>query len=176
MHLPGLGAMTLDEGSDWLCSAPLPIAMLDGALCAIALEGYQDDPHPEDFHAAIAAFLSAGPQVLQAAQGHIFAYYRDVSARQAAAGGAVVAIASPGDLWRHIGFGDEAIVERRDPDQRDVYLSLSCDCDWEGEHGLLIVLKNGDTVCKVGPYDGHLSNADAYGDDSLEHVVYRSLA
>lgn len=176
MHIPGLGQLALDEGSDWLCSAPLPVRMLDGTICEIALDGYGDDPHPEDFHAAIAAFLSNGPEVLKAAQEHIFAYYRDVSSRQHGSDDGVVLIDTPADVWRHIQFGAEPLVERRDPDDRDVYISIECNCDWEAEHGLQIVIRNGTAVSKVGPYNGHLSNADAYADDSLAQLVYHPLA
>jgi hypothetical protein len=30
-------------------------------------------------------------------------------------------------------------------------------------------------VNKVGEYDGHCTNADAYGDESLEDVVYKPV-
>jgi hypothetical protein len=56
-----------------------------------------------------------------------------------------------------------------------MYASLECNCDWEEEHGLLIVFKEGREVSKIGPYDGHLTHSDAYGDPALEDVVYRSL-
>ncbi|NHZ41702.1 DUF6985 domain-containing protein [Massilia aquatica] len=176
MNIPGLGEMTLDEGTDWLCSEPIAVRMLDDAICEIVLEGYEDDPHQEDFHTAITAFLSGGPEVLKAAQAHIFQYYRDVSSRQSAADEGFVAIDTPADVWRHIQFGAEPMVERGDPDERDVYISITCNCDWEREHGLQIVLRNGDTVCKIGPFDGHVTNADAFDDDSLKQVIYRSLA
>jgi hypothetical protein len=42
----------------------------------------------------------------------------------------------------------------------------------EPEHGLQVVFQNGLRVNKVGPYDGHLTNSDAYGDDNLEQAVY----
>ncbi len=167
--------MTLDGGTDWLCSEPIPIRMLGNTSYEVVIDGYEGDPHPEDFHAAIAAFLANGPEVLEAAQGHIFQYYRDVSSRQTPTDEDFVVIESPADVWRHIQFGIEPMVERRDPDERDVYISISCNCDWEREHGLQIVLRNGAAVCKIGPYDGHVTNADAFDDDSLKDVIYRSL-
>ena len=45
-------------------------------------------------------------------------------------------------------------------------------CGWEEEHGLQLVLKNGLKVNKLGGYDGHLTNSDAFDDESLEHVIY----
>ena len=52
--------------------------------------------------------------------------------------------------------------------------SVECECEWEWEpeHGLQFVLKNGETVIKVGPYDGHLTHSDADADDSLENIIY----
>jgi len=49
--------------------------------------------------------------------------------------------------------------------------TIECGCNWEREHGLQIVLREGLSVTKLGPYDGHLTNADS----SLESVVYRSM-
>jgi hypothetical protein len=43
-----------------------------------------------------------------------------------------------------------------------------CGCDWEEEHGLQIVLRNGVRVNKVDGYDGHLTNSDAFADDGPE--------
>ena len=53
-----------------------------------------------------------------------------------------------------------------------VYISLACSCEWEQEHGLQIVFKQGLYINKVGPYNGHLTNSDAYGNDKLENVIY----
>jgi hypothetical protein len=83
------------------------------------------------------------------------------------------AIKEPKDIWEHVNLGDEALVGRRARGDRGVYISLECECDWEEEHGLQIVFKHGLKINKVGPYDGHLTNSDAYGDESLEDVIYR---
>jgi hypothetical protein len=80
-----------------------------------------------------------------------------------AAGGYRVDIADPRDVWNHVQFGDALTVGRRD-DDGFVYISLESDCDWKPEHGLQMVFVNGRRVNKVGPYDGHFTNADAYGD------------
>jgi hypothetical protein len=45
-------------------------------------------------------------------------------------------------------------------------------CDWEVEHGMQLVLRDGRTVSKVSPYDGHLTNADAFADPKLVGVIY----
>ena len=53
-----------------------------------------------------------------------------------------------------------------------MYISLECECEWEIEHGLQIVFKDGLRINKVGSFDDHVTNADAYGDPRLEDVVY----
>ena len=82
-------------------------------------------------------------------------------------------IDSPKDVWKHIQFGDEAMVIRRPYHDKGIYISLECNCDWEEEHGLQIVFKNGLKVNKIGPYDGHCTNVDAYANKSLEDVIYK---
>ncbi|MFH1924503.1 MAG: hypothetical protein ABIP48_32020, partial [Planctomycetota bacterium] len=82
-------------------------------------------------------------------------------------------IADPHDLWNHVRLGKEIYIERRNHGDRKLYATIECGCDWEREHGLQIVLREGLSVTKLGPYDGHLTNSDAYADPSLELVVYR---
>lgn len=61
---------------------------------------------------------------------------------------------------------------RRAYGDKGIYVSLECSCDWEPEHGLQIVFKDGKRVNKISSYDGHLTNSDAYADDDLEDVIF----
>lgn len=81
-------------------------------------------------------------------------------------------IKSADELWQHVQLGSKAMVRRRRHRDKCVYIPVECGCDWEVEHGLQIVLKNGLKVNKLGGYDGHLSNSDAFADNSLENVIY----
>ena len=172
MHVPGLGEVTQDEGfDDWLRSEPVPVPMFGGQPCRIVLEGYADDPDQDAFHAAVANLLAATPAVLRAADEPLFRYYKDFEEYWVGDGHAP--IASADELWRHVRLGDEPMVSRRPHGDRGVYVSVECGCDWEEEHGLQLVFKGGLRVTKLGGYDGHLSNADAFADGSLEDVVYR---
>lgn len=53
----------------------------------------------------------------------------------------------------------------------DFYCQFTGGCDWEEEHGVLISFKDGKTIARVGDY-GHVSNADAYADTSMDKYVY----
>lgn len=167
IEIPGLGPVVHDEEFDWLHSDPIAVKVLGGKECSVVVEGYLDDEHKEQFHEAIANFLSIDDSVLKAAEPHLYAYYQDH--REYCED---LSIEKPGDVWDHIRFGREPMVTRRHGGDNGVYVSLECGCAWEQEHGLQIVFKNGLRVNKVGPYDGHLTRSDAYGDEALEDVIY----
>jgi hypothetical protein len=173
MNIPGLGPVVEDQRFGWYYSAALPLALLNGQPCQVVLDGYAKDRFPEQFHAAIANLLACSFSVLRAAEPYVFQYYEDVNVNWNPSDKEFVRIGSPSEVWQHVRFGTKAMVRRRGRGDRGVYVSLECGCDWEPEHGLQIVLKNGSIVTKVGPYDGHLTNAEAYADESLENVVYR---
>lgn len=175
MQIPGLGPVVADADLGWYRSDPIPVPVLNGASCRFVVDGYDGDPSPEDFHAAIRAFLALDRSALTGAAPSIFDYYRDVMADVVAAGDddRYVAIEGSDQVLDHVRFGVEPTVVRDAYGDRHVYISLECECDWEPEHGLQIVFRDGAVVTKVGPYDGHLTNSAAYADDTLDGVVYR---
>jgi hypothetical protein len=140
------------------------------------LEGYDEEPNKNDYNLAIANFMSITPLALKEVETHLFQYYLDMKSSWTPSDGEFVSIDSPGEIWDHIQSGDEPVVCRREDGDEGIYVSVEGDCDWEVEHGLQIVFKEGKKVCKVGPYDGHLTNSDAFNDESLENVIYRPLA
>lgn len=173
MEIPGLGPVTRDDELGWYYSEPIALPVLSGEVLRIVVDGYDDDPNPEDFHAAIRNFLSADPRVLDEAEPHIYRYYQDCNAVWERDDEEYIAIDAPSDVWRHIWFRTEPVVSRRAYGDKRVYVSLECECEWEPEHGLQIVFKEGLKVNKVGSFDGHLTNSDAYADPRLEDVIYR---
>jgi hypothetical protein len=69
LEVPGLGVVTRSGDAGHLSKA-VPVPAL-GRRCRVALEEYENDPHPEDFHAAIANLLSRDRAVLTAAGRHV---------------------------------------------------------------------------------------------------------
>lgn len=173
MNVPVLGEVTKDDRFGWLYSRELPIAVLGGQMCRVVLSGYEEDAQKQDFHEAITNFLGAPESVLRAATPHVVQYCQDMNSLWAVDDPEYVRIEAPEDVWRHVQLGREPIISRRGYGDRSVYVSIECECEWEPEHGLQIVFKNGAALNKVGPYDGHVTNSDAYADDSLEHVIYK---
>jgi hypothetical protein len=175
MNIPGLNEVKKDERFGWYSSKPLSLKLLKGKECCIVIEGYDEDDRKEDFHSTIASLLAADPSELTAAEEFIFHYYEDMNRFWSPSDPEFLAIKSPKDVWNHIQLGDQPIISRRGYGDKEIYISIEGNCDWEVEHGLQIVFKAGVKVCKVGPYDGHLTNSDAYADPSLENVIYRAI-
>lgn len=169
--IPMLGELDEDD-DDWLRSQPVVVGVLGGAEFEFILEGYENDEAKDDFHQAIRNFLTLDSAALTQEQGALFDYYQDCIAHLAP-GEDPLELIDAASIWQHVRFGYEILVTRRPHGDKQVYISLGGGCDWECEHGLQLVFKQGRLINKLGPYDGHLSNADAYDDDKLEHVVYR---
>jgi hypothetical protein len=142
------------------------------------LQDFEKDPQPDEFRAAVRNALDAKPAILRAAEPHVVQYCMDALAQYDDDDRPALVLEKPGDVWSHVQFGDEFIVRRRTAGEAEhgVYLSLTCKCDWEPEHGLQLVLRDGRAITKIGEYDGHLTNADASGNPALTDVVYRGCS
>lgn len=171
MHIPILGDLIEDTDSGWYISKEFSLKVLNNHPCAFVLEGYEEDENQEEFHDAIKNFLSIDHQVLKNAEEAIFNYYLEVK-NYTDPDYDFPIINSPSEVWKLITFGNQAIVSRRAYGDHAVYIAMENECQWEIEHGLMIVFKNGAVVTKIGQYDGHLSNADAYGNKDFENMIY----
>ncbi len=174
MEMPGVGPLTLDESLGWYYSAPVTASALGGAegQIVVSQDCLADEDEPA-VHRAIETFLNSG-SALPAASAAVHAYYGDTVRlfREQGWELELAEIAEPELVWEYVSFGREFHVDR-DVDGQ-VYVSVECECSWEREHGLQLVFRGGGTITKIGPFDGHLTNASALGRVGLEDVVYVS--
>ena len=74
------------------------------------------------------------------------------------------------EIWNFV-QPNQIYVSRRHRRDKDVYIQVSCSCDWEQEHGLQLVFRQGKKITRISDEDGHLTEADAYdkpdSDDEL---------
>jgi hypothetical protein len=170
MIVPHLGDVTVDpDVEDWLCSAPVFVPLLQREV-KFVLSDYENDENPTEFDDAIGAFLALQPEVLHSVDVEIYSYYNDTV--KSVDADDMPSIDSATDVWNHIELHDNVSLSRRNYGDRKVYVTVEMECDWEPEHGLVMIFKEGKRVTKLGPFDGHLTNSDAFGDPSLEDVVY----
>ena len=67
----------------------------------------------------------------------------------------------PNEIWRFVNPSG-IYISRRHRRETDIYLAVSCGCEWEEEHGLQLVFKQGKKLTRVSGHDGHIIEADAY--------------
>jgi hypothetical protein len=178
MDDPLLGRLDYDEAQGGWVSGARAIRFLGGHQCRFVLEGYAADPRPDEIRVAVQNVLDSGPSLLSKAEPHLLAYREDMLSLYPPEERPMLTPEASAGVWDQVQFGDVFHVSRRaDGDAEDgIYLSLECSCDWEVEHGLQLVLRDGRTISKLGAFDGHVTNADAYGNPALAGVVYKRLA
>lgn len=74
-------------------------------------------------------------------------------------------------IWNFV-YPTEIFVTRREFNDRDIYIVLACECEWDKEHGLQLVFRKGMKLTRVSDQDGHVTHADAYDiPDSEDHLL-----
>jgi hypothetical protein len=76
-------------------------------------------------------------------------------------------ISDKNEIWKFI-HPSEIYVTRRPYKEQDMYVQVVCECDWEQEHGLQLVFRQGKKLTRISNQDGHLTEADAYGKSDEE--------
>lgn len=152
MEIPGLGLVVEDADFEVYRSTAVPVPVLGGSECEFVVQGYEDHPDPEAYHEVIQTFLALGPSALTDAAPAVYDYY--LRTRELLGDELDVEIAGPQDVFQYVDLGDEPEVLCDETGR--VFVSLECNCDWEPEHGLQLVFRDGAAITKVGPYDGQL--------------------
>jgi len=171
--LQEIGKLTKDSQLGWFYSKEIEIPLLN-KKCQFVFDDYADDNNKEDYLAAINNFLSLKEDTLHSATSDLYEYYQDIVILCEPQPGEYTPIDEASTVWSHVQFGNQIMVSRRSDKDNLIYLSIESECSWEVEHGLQVVFKNGTSICKLGPYDGHVTNADAYARPDLEDVIYKS--
>jgi hypothetical protein len=123
-------------------------------------------------------FRRSEPDLLAQATPYLWEYYRatmaEYSPEQRKEYGIPLVTPST-DIWTQVSITTPPTVELGRPplSPARAYISFEGEVSWEPEHGLQLVVKDGLRVCKVGPYDGHVTNAHAFGDIALLGVVFK---
>lgn len=172
MEFPGVGPIVEDKYG-WQVNGNVVVPAFGPEEREIFLEDYEPEDSRREYHRALRNLMRAGPELLTAATADVYRYFCDMNEELEPGDPEYLVIERPGDVWQHVQIGTEIVLSRRRGDDPVVYASIECNCDWEPEHGLQLVFRSGLHICKVGAFDGHLTNVDAYADPSLEGVVYR---
>lgn len=171
ISITGLGEFSQNDGT-LESNKTFEVPVFQNHSCSIVLKDYmqENETGKQEMINCALNLLGCNESVLRDAATHVFKYYKYFC--EIADDSSLPKIRNAAAVWKHVEFGSSIIIQRRSFGDKGLYASLECECDWEPEHGLQIVLKEGKRITKVGPYDGHLTNSDAYDDPKFEDVVY----
>ena len=77
-------------------------------------------------------------------------------------------------LWQYVSPPQTIRVQRRHHRDKDIYVHMHMECEWEEEHGLQLVFRKGQQLTRISQQDGYLTDADAFNlPDSQDILLSR---
>ncbi len=118
------------------------------------LDPAKPDVPPPALVAVLERFLALGPGRAQEIVPHLWALYRDCYEMT----DIPLVIPGPEAVWRHVRPRHASATL----DNHGVpHVSVEADCDWDEEHGLQLVLREGVRWVRVSDFSGHLTEGAA---------------
>lgn len=155
VEIPGVGEFDDSDSSEWI--ATLPVETVGGVVdFRIVRDGEEDDLTA--LATCISNFRMMPRSVLNAGSSLVYAYYEyvtEVLSEFDKEAWEIPDIDAPGNVWTYVTLGDNVIVER-DEKSGDWFVIWENECAWEAEHGLQLVLRNGEEVTRASEYDGFI--------------------
>jgi hypothetical protein len=163
-----IGQLTQDKQfADWWQSPPVAIPFFENCKLPIIVTGYEpghDATFVEEADQALTHFFGLNTTdrnaVSQLAYKNCIEFLDAVDDDEEYE--SLREIEDPNDIWKFIQPA-EIYVSRRAYQEQDIYVQVACECDWEQEHGLQLVFRQGKKLTRISDNDGHLTEADAYG-------------
>ncbi len=158
-----------DLPDEWFISKPIPIPFLNNKQLRFTIVGdlENDKNFLSEISQAIQNFLKKDNLERLNYTEYVFENYREFSE---AIDEEILEINNKSEIWEYV-YPTEIYINRRNRRDRDVYLQIACECEWEVEHGLLLVFRQGSKLTRVSAQDGHLTEADAYDKPDSEDTL-----
>lgn len=168
-----------DSFPDWWKSEEISIPFFDNEKLTITFMGFepeQDQTFIAEVDQALINFLKLNTEdrnliselVYKNCMGFLESVEYDKADNQ------LRQIKNKDEIWKFI-QPTEIYVTRRSYKERDIYVMIACECDWEQEHGLQLVFRQGKKLTRVSEQDGHLTEADAYDKPDEEDELLSSF-
>jgi hypothetical protein len=156
-----LGELRPDKDvPEWLVSQPVEVPYFPGVRIAFVIEDLAEDRSPHEFTAAVRRFLDLTLVDRDQTASHVFKNYTDF-VEAVGPENVDVVVSQPKEVWARV-HPTAIHVSRRHRRDQKVYVQITAECDWEPEHGLQIVYREGNQLSRVSSQDGHLTHTDAY--------------
>jgi hypothetical protein len=176
IHSQAIGQLKQDDKwPDWWHSTPVPIPFFDSLALPVIFLDYEpadDETFLSEADAALNHFFTLGKTYRLSISHLVYKNCKDFleAIDYDEMDQPLHDIKNEEEVWQFV-RPTTVYVSRRHYGDKDVYVQVSCECDWEIEHGLQLVFKQGKKITRVSGHDGHVTDADAYGkpdsDDEL---------
>lgn len=168
-----------EEFEDWWESQPVSIPLFDDKPLTITLMGLtpaEDLAFLPEADRALAHFLSKVAADRLAMSSPVYQNCMDFlnAVGYDEMDEPLWAIKEPREIWPFVD-PREIRVSRRHRRDQDIYLVVECECEWEQEHSLQLVFRQGKQLTRVSAQDGHLTEADAYDTPDAEDELLSSF-
>jgi hypothetical protein len=161
------GELTQDEQLDdwWESTAAIAVPFFDGRALPVVFMNYtpaEDAAFLQQADDALRNFLALTMADRLAVSAHVHKNCTDFLevVGHDEADEPMHAIKDASEIWAFV-HPTNVYVKRRHRRDRDVYVQIACECEWEGEHGLQLVFRRGRQLTRVSAQDGHMTEADA---------------
>ena len=162
MNIEPLGELTPNSSiSDWWVSTEVHVSYFPDTPLRFVFQNLVSDLFPAEFAAAVRNFLGLTLENRTEATPCVFKNYCDF-VDAVGEDELDFVIDEPTDVWSHV-HPSEIYVLRRASGDKKVYVQICANCDWEEEHGLQIVYREGRQLSRVSDQDGHVTHSSAYG-------------
>jgi hypothetical protein len=175
-----IGSLRQDEQlDDWWVSEGVAVPFFGGKVLPVIFMGYrpgEDAAFIEDADRTLRNFLKLSQTNRQNVSEHVHRNCTDFldAVELDEADERLREITRPEEIWAFV-HPQTVYVKRRHRRDREIYLTVACECDWEEEHGLQLVFRQGRQLTRVSGQDGHLTHADAYNVPDSEDALLSSF-
>jgi hypothetical protein len=162
-----LGQLTQDKNfPDWWKSGEVPVPFFDGIKLPVIFMDFEPDVDTtfvSEADEALTYFFALGELYRESISHYVHKNCKDFleAVGYDEADQALWDIKDENEIWKFV-HPSEIYVTRRPYGEQNMYVQLACECDWEQEHGLQLVFRQGKKLTRVSSQDGHLTEADAY--------------
>jgi hypothetical protein len=145
-----------DVPDEWFISKPISVPFFDGSELRFVFDCdlENDESYLFDTNRTVINFLSKNAGDRLKASDSVYKYYREVQDYYASEPYVVAPLEmnDETDIWKYV-RPYEIYICRGFEEDRNIYLQVHCGCEWEEEHGLQLVFKNGLELTKTSGID-----------------------
>jgi hypothetical protein len=133
---------------DWI-SKPVAVPFCEKMIPFTLRVTATDDVYPPDVENAVRTFLALNEEDRRRVATAVYQHYSTLLKRFPEID---VGITEAADGWQHF-QPTNVFVDRYDEGDGHVYVRLTCDCDWDEEHGLQILFWEGNKITLIGEHE-----------------------